>query len=364
MNSEQFLMEAQKTLRIGAEAAASYVKARDAMLDEVNTYMTEHPQISSLIGGNPLSMMYTNHRNHIHFLSTVFKFQRFDMLAKTLPWVYRSYQAHGFSFDYFPIELEAWKNAVKKYLPPAAASEIVAVYDWMLQHHRTLIDLSALPSEEPVTYPELADERRKFGAFLLAADYAGGLKIAESILERENGQETLYMGLIKPVMYEIGRLWEDDRISTAEEHLATSLVGRILAALYEKLPFSLTARGKAIVTSAPNEYHELGARLLADMLESDGWDVLFLGANTPAEALIGMIRKTRPRFVAISLTMPFSIDRVSEVISAIRAAPELNSVKIMVGGAAFSTAPRLWKQIGADAWADTPQNAIRQVESW
>jgi methanogenic corrinoid protein MtbC1 len=364
MNPEQFCMEAQKTLHIDAEAAASYVKARDAMLDEVNTYMAEHPQILSLIGGNPLSMMYNNHRNHVYFLSTVFKFGSFDMLAKTLPWVYRSYRAHGFSFDYFPLELEAWKNAVKNHLPPAAAAEITTVYDWMIQHHHTLIDLSAMPPAEPEAYPELADERRKFGAFLLAADYAGSLKIAESVLARENGQEALYMGLIKPVMYEIGRLWEDDRISTAEEHLATSIVGRILAALYEKLPFSLTARGKAIVTSAPNEYHELGARLLADMLESDGWDVLFLGANTPAEALIGLIRKTRPRFVAISLTMPFTIDRVSEIISAIRAIPELSSVKIMVGGAAFKTAPHLWQQIGADAWADTPQNAIRQVQEW
>ena len=80
MNSEQLLMDAQKTLRIGAEAAASYVKARDVLIDEVNTRMTEHPQISSLIGGNPLSMMYNNHRNHIHFLSTVFKFQSFILI--------------------------------------------------------------------------------------------------------------------------------------------------------------------------------------------------------------------------------------------------------------------------------------------
>jgi methanogenic corrinoid protein MtbC1 len=334
------------------------------MLDEVNTGLSAHPQISALTGGNPLDMMYDNHRNHIDFLSIVFKFQSFDLLAKTLPWVYHTYRAHGFSFDYFPAELEAWKSAIKKHLTPSVSDEILIVYDWMLQHHQTLIDLSALPFEEPDAYPELADERRNFGAFLLGADYAGGLKIAESILERENGQERLYLGLIKPVMYEIGRLWEDDKISTAEEHLATSIVGRILAALYEKMPFSSTTRGKAIVTSAPNEYHELGARLLADMLESDGWDVLFLGANTPAEALIDLTRKTQPRFVAISLTMPFSIDKVSGIISAMRAIPELSSVKILVGGAAFNKAPHLWWQIGADAWADTPQSALRQVLAW
>ncbi|MFO7569816.1 MAG: cobalamin-dependent protein [Smithellaceae bacterium] len=364
MNAEQFLLEAQKILRVGAASAAAYVEARDVLLDEVNAFMTAHPQLSALIGGNPLGMMYDNHRNHIDFLSTVFKFHSFDMLAKTLPWVYHSYRAHGFSFDYFPVALEAWKSAVNKHLPPAAAAEILTVYDWMIQHHHTLIDLSALTSAASEAYPELTDERRTFGAFLLAGNYAGSMKIAESVLARENGQEALYLGLIKPVMYEIGSLWEDDKISTAEEHLATSLVGRILAALYDKLPFSATTRGKAIVTSAPNEYHELGARLLADMLESDGWDVLFLGANTPAQALIDLIRKNRPRFVAISLTIPFSIDRVSGIISAIRNIPELSSVKIMVGGAAFSTAHDLWRQIGADAWADTAPSAIRQVRAW
>ncbi len=238
------------------------------------------------------------------------------------------------------------------------------VYDWILKHHHTIIDLAGQPPEESDPYPELTDERGHFQTSLLSADYAGALKIAESILDRENGQEMLYMELIKPVMYEIGRLWENDRISTAEEHLATSIVGRLFAALYEKIPFPSPHRGKAIVTSAPNEFHELGARLLADLLESDGWNVLFLGANTPARAIIDFIGKIRPRFIAISLTMPFSLDRISEIIASIRDNPDLNSVKILVGGAAFNAAPHLWKVIGADAWADTPRNAIYQVRQW
>ena len=69
-----------------------------------------------------------------------------------------------------------------------------------------------------------------------------GLKIAESVLAMGNGQEALYMGLIKPVMYEIGQLWEHDKISTAEEHLATSLVGRILPACMQNFPSPLSQR--------------------------------------------------------------------------------------------------------------------------
>lgn len=364
MGRERLIKEARESLQVTPEATAHYIKAKDVLLDEVNTQMTAHPQIAALTGGNTMSMMQDNHRNHIDFMSTVFQFNSFELLVKTVPWVYRSYRAHGFSFDYFPLELESWKNAVKKYLDPAAAGEINAVYDWMLKHHNKMIELSAVLPDEDETFPELKDERKKFGACLLEADFRNGMKIAESILARENGQEALYLGVIKPVMYEIGRLWEQDKISTAEEHLATSMVGRILSGLYAKLPIPLSDKGKAIVTAAPNEFHELGARILADMLEAAGWDVFFLGANTPADELIKLVGKTRPRFLAISLTMPFSIDKVAAIISKIKSDPDLEPVRILVGGSAFNADPHLWRQTGADAWAEDPPSAIRQAAAW
>jgi methanogenic corrinoid protein MtbC1 len=356
---------AKDALRLRPESARLYLGARDAMLDEVNARMAAHPQIHALVGGNPLGMMYDNHRHHVDFLATVLQFNSFAMLDKVLPWVYRTYRAHGFSFDYFPLALAAWKQAVKNHIGPAeAAADIVALYDWMLTNHPLFVERSALVSDDEPPYPELAEERRSFGARLLAGDYAACLTAAQSILAREQGQTLLYLGLIQPVMYEIGRLWEQDKISTAEEHLATALVGRVLATLYAQLPLAVANRGRAVVTSAPNEYHELGARLLADLLEAAGWDVLFLGANTPAEALLNLLGKAQPRFVAISLTMPFGVGKVAEIISRIKAAPELAGVRVMVGGAAFASDPDLWRQIGADAWADHPHRAIQQAAQW
>jgi methanogenic corrinoid protein MtbC1 len=364
MEQERLIKEAQESLRVSPDAAALFSQAKNVLIDEVNTLMTTNPRITSLIGGNPISMMQDNHRNHIDFMATVFQFNSFEMLAKTIPWVYRSYRAHGFSFDYFPLELATWKKAVEKHLPPAAVPEINAIYDWMLKNHDTMIELSALVSAEEKAYPELADERRNFGAYLLAADFHAGIKLAESILARENGQEALYLGLIQPVMYEIGRLWEQDKISTAEEHLATSIVGRILAGLYARIPITPAGRGKAVVTCAPNEFHELGGRMLADMLEAAGWDILFLGANTPAEELLKLLRKNNPRFLAISLTMPFSIDKVAAIISSLRSTPDLMHIKVLVGGSAFNADHQLWWKIGADAWAEDPQSAIRQALAW
>lgn len=364
MTEDLLIQDAQESLHISPESTALYRSMKDSLLDHVNASMTEHPRIADLTGGNPMNMMRDNHSNHLDFMSTVFEFNSFELLVKTVPWVYRSYHSHGFSFDYFLRELEAWKAAVSQFLSPGAAGEINTVYDWMIKHHERMIELSALIPERQEPHPELKDERKRFGACLLAADFPLCMKIASSVLERENGQEALYLGLIQPVMYEIGSLWEQDKISAAEEHMATSMVGRVLAGFYARLPVSQANRGKAVVTSAPNEFHELGARILADMLEADGWDIFFLGANTPADELIKLVRKANPRFLAISVTMPFNMDKVAAMIFSIRNDPALSHIRILAGGAAFNTDRTLWQRIGADAWAEDPPSAIRQVQSW
>lgn len=364
MEQKRLIEEARESLPVSPEAADQYLREKEVLLDEVNTLMAAQPQIAGLIGGNAISMMQDNHRNHIDFMGTVFKFSSFEMLVKTVPWVYRSYTAHGFSPDYFPLELATWKRAVAAHLAPQAAEEINAVYDWLIKNHGNMIDLSLVIPGKEDPRPELRDARRTFRDCLLAADFQAGFQLAESILAGKDGQEALYLGLIQPVMYEIGRLWEQDEISTAEEHLATSVVARILAGLYARLPLAAAVRGKAVVTCAPNEYHELGGRMLADMLEAAGWDVLFLGANTPAEELIKLVRKNNPRFLAISLTMPFSIDKVAAIIARLRSTPDLNQIKVLVGGSAFNADHTLWRKIGADAWAPDPQAAIQQVQAW
>lgn len=364
MEWERLIREARECLQVSPEATARYIKAKDILLEEVNARMTAHPGISNLTGGNPMSMMRDNHSNHLDFMSTVFEFNSFELLVKTVPWVYRSYHSHGFSFDYFPLELEAWKKAVSQFLSPEAAGEINAVYDWMLKNHERMIELSAFIPDQRETYPELKDERRRFGGGLLAADFPLCMKIADSVLERENGQEALYLGLIQPVMYEIGRLWEQDKISAAEEHMATSMVAESWPVSMPGFRFRRQTGARPWSPPHPTSFTNSAQEILADMLEADGWDIFFLGANTPAEELIKLVKKADPRFLAISATMPFNMDRVAAMISGIRNDPALNSVKILVGGAAFNTDHTLWRRIGADAWAEDPPSAIRQVQSW
>jgi methanogenic corrinoid protein MtbC1 len=62
--------------------------------------------------------------------------------------------------------------------------------------------------------------------------------------------------------------------------------------------------------------------------------------------------------------MPFNMEKVAAMISGIRSDPALSHIRILSGGAAFDTDRTLWQRIGADAWAEDPPSAIRQVQSW
>ncbi|RPH50724.1 MAG: cobalamin B12-binding domain-containing protein [Desulfobacteraceae bacterium] len=101
-------------------------------------------------------------------------------------------------------------------------------------------------------------------------------------------------------------------------------------------------------TSAPNDHHELGGRIVSDLLETDGWDVYCLGANKPQPALIRMISEINPFMLSISLAMQFNIDKAAELVNAIRKKSTFDELKIMVGGLAFNENPDVWKITGAD----------------
>jgi len=122
--------------------------------------------------------------------------------------------------------------------------------------------------------------------------------------------------------------------------------------------------GQGVITAIANEYHEIGTRMVADVLELEGWDIKHLGADTPIEALVGFLKSEQPYFVGISATMAFNVNSVKKVINRIRSIEGLKEMKILVGGKVFNENPDLWKIVDADAWGKDIQNTVDIVKEW
>ncbi|RKH55784.1 cobalamin B12-binding domain-containing protein [Corallococcus aberystwythensis] len=182
----------------------------------------------------------------------------------------------------------------------------------------------------------------------LAAQLSGNRQEALRLLVDEGllcgvPLQELHLEVIQAAQYEIGRLWQENTISVAQEHLATAISQYVLAHLYRHLPRD-PSNGKVVMMACvEGELHEVGARMASDFLEMAGFDVRFLGANVPADHLARMVRETPPNLLALSVTMPFHMPQVRE---AVRKAREVSpSLPIAVGGLAFDWGPVLEEEL-------------------
>ena len=73
-----------------------------------------------------------------------------------------------------------------------------------------------------------------------------------------------------------------------------------------------------VVTCVSGEQHQIGARMLADFLEMAGWDTFFLGADTPISGTLQQVAERAPHVLALSVTMPFHVQAVADLIARIR----------------------------------------------
>lgn len=363
---EEIFASCRKLPKVSSEAAEAYTQASLILQAHVNEHLVANPKITDLIGRNPFEVMRDIHRNHAAFMSTVFKVNSFELMVRTVPWVYRAYHARGFSYDYFPAELVAWQLAIHECLHNSEhKSKILAVYKWLVQYHEDMIKLSLTGEGLAFSVLDETNELQHiFLSLLLHGDTQGCLKLVEQSIQTPNDLKHFYLEVIWPVMYQIGQLWESNKISVAEEHVSTAIVGRVMASLYPRFAVFETTKGKAVVSAGPNEFHEVGARMVADFMEMDGWDVTYLGANTSAHGLLEILKRQKPLLVALSVATVFNLDSAQQTIRLIKEDQETCNVKIMVGGLAFNGMPQLWQSMGADGYAANSESALQVTDGW
>lgn len=169
---------------------------------------------------------------------------------------------------------------------------------------------------------------------LLAGRRAECSRIVTRLLENRIDIKSLYMDLFQKSLYEVGRLWESNRISVAREHLATAITEGLLNLVYPTLFMEKKTNKKIIISCAANEFHQIGGKMVADLFEMHGWDAHFLGANTPLDHMIQHIDEIKPDFVGLSLSVYFNMPALIAEIEAIQV--NFKNLDIAVGGQAFN----------------------------
>lgn len=158
--------------------------------------------------------------------------------------------------------------------------------------------------------------------------------IVKNYLAENRSFHDLYEKVIKVALYEVGRLWETNKISVADEHMATAITEGIMNELYPQLIPEKYINKKVVLACVDNEEHQVGIKMVADIFEMNGWESFFLGAGFPTAELIKYIEKVKPQVLALSLSVYFNYKNFKNMVLALR--DQFPDLPFLVGGQAFN----------------------------
>ncbi|PCC67702.1 Methanogenic corrinoid protein MtbC1 [Nannocystis exedens] len=178
---------------------------------------------------------------------------------------------------------------------------------------------------------QLAGDRREAVRLLLEDGLGSGAQIDE-----------LQVHVIRAAQDEIGRLWQLNRVSIAQEHMATAISHLSLAALFERATPKPPLDERVLLACVEGELHELPARMVADALELEGFDVRYLGANVPTRDLVAAVQDERPDLIGLSVTMSFNLPALRTAVARVR---EVSDRPMFIGGHATRWSPGLAREL-------------------
>jgi methanogenic corrinoid protein MtbC1 len=205
----------------------------------------------------------------------------------------------------------------------------------------------------------------EFFEYLEAENKQEAVKFAVGILERgEIDIVELYEQVLTPSLYNMTCRIDEKKTCIWKEHEKTSIVRTIIECCYPHIVKELeeqvikTKSGNVLVLCPAEEYHEIGARMVADFFTLCGYKAIFIGSNTPREDLLSSLDYLKPKYIAISVTDYYNLVTAAKTINQLRQS-SYKDYEIVVGGQAFEKNPEAYKKIGADQFIST----FKQIES-
>lgn len=169
--------------------------------------------------------------------------------------------------------------------------------------------------------------------------------------------ETVFLELLQPAVSEVGKRWIRGSVSVQQEHFTSEMAIRRIEALIASAP-QPNKRGRVLAACPPMENHTFGLLLLTFLLRRRGWDVIYLGANVPADQLDTTIGATKPDQVILAAQQFHTAASLLDL----GAVFESHGVPMAYGGLVFNQLPELRSRIPGFYLGESVQAALENTE--
>jgi methanogenic corrinoid protein MtbC1 len=189
------------------------------------------------------------------------------------------------------------------------------------------------------------------------------LKIIEDRLER--GEDPLkILDDARRAVEIVGKRFADG------EYFIPELVysGEILKAITDRVKPKIAKGaevkrvGKIIIGTVAGDIHDIGKDIVVFMLDVNGFEVLDLGIDVPAQKFVDTIKETGSTVVGLSGFLTLAFDSMKETVEAVKKAGLRDKVKIMIGGGQIDDQVKAFA--GADAYGKDAMEAVKLAKGW
>ncbi|MHA7834724.1 MAG: cobalamin B12-binding domain-containing protein [Algiphilus sp.] len=185
------------------------------------------------------------------------------------------------------------------------------------------------------------DNRRyaDFEAALIAGDHALAQQLFRNTLDQHRDPVAAAVELVQPALYSIGRKWQQNQISVAQEHLATAIVEALLADAALGCSREGPAAQTAVLALAPGNRHTVGLRIVADALAEAGWHTRLVPAGEDVCAIVETVTQTCPQVLAVSASLAHHLLGTRALFARVRKRLGAAAPQLLLGGLAVAEYP-------------------------
>lgn len=144
----------------------------------------------------------------------------------------------------------------------------------------------------------------------------------------------LAMGVLQPLLYEIGELWERGIISVADEHRFTARAAAALDELRRERAAYVQpdASPRVLLVPVDGNSHVLGVHIIELALLSASIPVHTVVPGVPVEGVVELVHRLRPEVVGASVALLPQMRAVRELVTALAEARVRYGTRLVVGG--------------------------------
>ena len=170
--------------------------------------------------------------------------------------------------------------------------------------------------------------------------------------------EAVCTGVLQRGLSEIGIQWYENRVSVQQEHFASALAMRRVNSLLSAAP-PPTRSQTVIVGCAPKEWHAFTPLLISLFLRRRGFNVIYLGANVPADQFQEMVAAAQADLVVLvaqQLITAATLQQTAQMLNA-------QGICVGFGGRIFNLQSALCRRVAGHFLGETIEAAIGKIES-